>query len=329
IKIGRTIQSCVRSQARIIDDLMDISRSRMGKLKINASAIYLEETIIGSLAWAREQCKAKGIAFGIDLAPEALLIHADPVRIEQVAMNLLTNAVKFTGAGGSIQVRTLRDGDDAVLTVSDTGRGIASQYLTEVFELYKQGGLQPSPGDGGMGIGLALARDIVSLHGGHLDDASEGPGLGATFTLRLPTHIRTDFGAFDALEESASLQGLRILYVDDSSDTLESFGQLLRLEGAVVIPALGAREALRQARAAPAIDLILSDVGMPEMDGYQLIAELRRRPETASVPAIALTGYGRPQDVQRALTAGFNAHLDKPIAMGRLKATVRELREGR
>jgi two-component system CheB/CheR fusion protein len=329
MKIGRTIQSCVRSQARIIDDLMDISRSRMGKLKINASAIYLDETLTSTLAWAREQCATKGIAFTIEPSNEPLLIHADPVRIEQVAMNLLTNAVKFTSAGGSIRVRTRLQGDEAVLTVADTGRGIASQYLSEVFELYKQGGLQPAPGDGGMGIGLALARDIVGLHGGHLDAASPGAGLGATFTLRLPTHARTDFGAFDEIEAPTSLQGLRILYVDDSVDTLESFGALLGLEGVTVIAALGGHEALQLAEATPALDLILSDVGMPRMDGYQLIAELRRRPETAHVPAIALTGYGRPQDVQQALEAGFNAHLNKPIEMGRLKAAVRSLLQGK
>ncbi|RZL29703.1 MAG: PAS domain S-box protein, partial [Rubrivivax sp.] len=265
MKIGRTIQSCVRSQARIINDLMDISRAGMGKLKINASALYLEETLTSSFAWARDECEGKGIAFSADLSAEPLLVHADPVRIEQVVMNLLTNAVKFTGAGGSIRVHTQRQGEDAVLTVADTGRGIASQYLAEVFELYKQGGPQPSAGDGdgGMGIGLALARDIVGLHGGHLDAASPGPGLGATFTLRLPIHARTDFGGLDALEESTSLQGLRILHVDDSADTLDTFGMLLELEGVNVVPALGGREALRLAEATPALDLILSDLGMP------------------------------------------------------------------
>ncbi|RYG88053.1 MAG: PAS domain S-box protein [Alphaproteobacteria bacterium] len=323
-KIGRTIQSCVRSQARIIDDLLDISRARVGKLKINASEIYLEETLTASLAWAREQCEAKGISFTTDLSAEPLLVKADPIRIEQVAMNLLTNAVKFTSAGGSMHVSTKLQGDEAVLTVEDTGRGIASHYLAEVFELYKQGSQQASAG-GGMGIGLALARDIVELHGGHLAAASPGPGMGATFTLRLPMHTRTDFGALDAVDDAVSLQGLRILYVDDSVDTLESFSTLLSLDGAEVIPALGGREALQLVETTPALDVILSDVGMPEMDGYQLIAELRKRPETAGVPAVALTGYGRPQDVQHALDAGFNAHLDKPVELGKLKATIRSL----
>ncbi len=326
MKIGRTIQSCVRSQARIIDDLLDISRSRMGKLKINASAIYLDETVMASLAWAREQCEVKGIVFNADLAPEPLLVHADPIRIEQVAMNLLSNAVKFTGAAGHITVRTARQGEDAVFMVKDSGRGIARQHLAEVFELYKQGSPQQPSDGGGMGIGLALARDLVFLHGGALEAASPGPGMGATFTLKLPVHVRTDFGAFDQLEDSTSLQGLRILYVDDSQDTLETFAELLKLEGAIVTPALGGREALRLVQAAPGLDLILSDVGMPGMDGYELIAELRRIAATAQVSAIALTGYGRPQDVQKALDAGFNAHINKPVEMGRLKAALRALK---
>jgi two-component system CheB/CheR fusion protein len=328
LKIGRTIQSSVRSQARIIDDLLDISRMRMGKLKISAASIYLDETILGSLTWAREQCQAKGIAFHAELSPEPLLIHADPIRIEQVAMNILGNAVKFTGSGGSVTVRTALQGDEAVLTVHDTGRGIASHYLGEVFELYKQGAQRPVSGDGGMGIGLALARQIVTLHEGHIEAASPGPGRGATFTLRLPAHSRTDFAALDTPDDSTPLAGLHILYVDDSVDTLETFGALLGFEGATVTTAMGGREALQLAQSGAAFDLILSDLGMPEIDGYELIAALRRLPATAEVPAIALTGYGRPQDVQRALDAGFNAHVNKPIQMSLLKAEVSALRSG-
>ena len=323
-KIGRTIERSVRSQARIIDDLLDISRSRMGKLKMNSASIYLEETVKASVAWAHEQCRVKGVDFREQISAESLLVHADPIRIEQVAMNLLSNAVKFTGPGGSISVRTERRGDEAVFSVEDTGRGIPEPLLSEVFELYKQGA-QPAHGEGGMGIGLALARDIVALHGGQLGATSPGAGLGSVFTLRLPLHEPTDFSVFDSLEQSASLQGLRVLYVDDSIDTLSGFAELLGFEGAIVIAASSAREALDLAENSQPLDLILSDLGMPGMDGYELIAELRRRPATARVPAIALTGYGRPQDVHRALEAGFNTHLNKPVEMSRLKAAVSAL----
>jgi two-component system CheB/CheR fusion protein len=328
-KIGQAIQSTVRSQARIIDDLLDISRTRTGKLMLQPADLDLTEALQSSLQWAENHAQERGIRLELQIAPGPLPVRGDPARIEQIAMNLLSNAFKFGVAGGRVGVTLRSLGDEAVFEVSDSGRGIRPEFLPHVFGMFKQDAPRTTARElAGLGIGLALVRDLVQLHGGEVSARSPGLGHGATFTVRLPIHVPSGFTPLDAGADEDALAGLRVLFVDDSTDTLESFAELMSLDGAVVQTAPSATQALDCA-AAETFDLLLSDIGMPGMDGYDLIAELRRRETTRALPAIALTGYGRALDDRRALDAGFNAHLSKPIDIRRLKALVRSLGVGR
>jgi two-component system CheB/CheR fusion protein len=323
-KIGKTIQRTVRSQARIIDDLLDISRTQSGKLVLAARHMNLADGLQSSVAWASKLAADKGIDFHVALPDEPLFVQADPTRIEQIALNLLSNAIKFTPPGGHISVKLRRYEDEAVLEIADTGRGIDAAFLPQVFDLFKQAEPHESRSEGGLGIGLALVRDLVHLHGGTVRVNSPGLGRGATFTVFLPLRENSDFGHLAPPANGAALEGLRILYVDDTLDTLEIFKSLLELEGATVLTASSGKEALEVAQS-NSLDLVLSDIGMPVMDGYQFIEALRAMPAMAKVPAVALTGYGRAQDAERALQSGFNAHLSKPVEMHKLRNLVERL----
>jgi two-component system CheB/CheR fusion protein len=329
MRSARTIQRTVQGQARIIDDLLDMSRSNVGKLVVNRVPLLLLEAIQPCMTWALAETRAKGVRLYAEGFDEPILIDGDPVRIEQIAWNLLSNAIKFSRNGGSILVRVLRDGDDALLEVTDSGRGIAPAFLPHVFEMFRQADAPTTRGEGGMGIGLALVKNLAELHGGRVAAESEGVGRGSTFRVWLPIHERTGFGELVESEGAPqrSVTGTRILLVDDTPDTLETFGYLLEHEGSVVTPAESGAEALRLAES-QSFDLIISDIGMPQMDGYEMITEMRSRPRSRSLPAIALTGYGRPQDVQRALAAGFNAHVDKPVDMEHLREVMKAVLSG-
>jgi two-component system CheB/CheR fusion protein len=324
IKAARTIQQTVRSQARIIDDLLDLSRTRTGKLVLNVAPLYLADALQDSLAWAAKQAAEKNITFRAELTDEPLLIRADPIRIEQVALNLLSNAIKFTPPFGRIAVRLSREDEEALLEVVDTGRGFPASFMPHIFQLFKQADTRTSREQTGLGIGLALVRELVELQGGSVAAESAGQGLGATFSVRLPLSMRTEFSELSSPELGGSLAGLRILYVEDSPDALSTFSALLQLEGAQVHAAATGSEALQIARR-QTVDLVISDIGMPGMDGYQFMAELRKLPACARVPTIALTGYGRPKDIEQAMAAGFNAHLSKPINMDELNRRVQDL----
>jgi two-component system, chemotaxis family, CheB/CheR fusion protein len=324
MRAARTIQRTVQGQARIIDDLLDMSRSNVGKLAVNRVPLLLLEAIQPCMTWALAESRAKGVRLYAEGFDDPIQVDGDAVRVEQIAWNLLSNAIKFSRSGGSIVVRVSRDGDDALLEVTDSGRGIAPGFLPHVFEMFKQADALTTRGEGGLGIGLALVKNLAELHGGRVAAESKGVGHGSTFRVWLPLHQRTGFGSLDGVsaEPPRPLAGMRILLVDDTTDTLETFGYLLEHEGAVVTPAVSGAEALSLAASAD-FDLLVSDVGMPHMDGYQLVAELRRLPRTAALPAIALTGYGRPQDVQRALDAGFDAHVDKPVDFPHMREVIK------
>jgi two-component system CheB/CheR fusion protein len=314
MRAAQTIQRTVQGQAHIIDDLLDMSRTNVGKLAVNRVPLLLLEAIQPCMTWALAESRGKGVQLYAEGFDDPILVDGDPVRVEQIAWNLLSNAIKFSRSGGSIVVRVSRDGEDALLQVTDTGRGIAPVFLPHLFEMFKQAEAPTTRGEGGLGIGLALVKSLAELHGGRVAAESEGPGRGATFRVWLPLHRATEFSPREGAGSATprSLVGMRVLLVDDAPDTLETFGYLLEHEGAVVTPASSGAEALRLAATAD-FDLLVSDVGMPQMDGYEMIAQMRGRPRTAALPAIALTGYGREQDVQRALSAGFNAHVDKPV----------------
>jgi two-component system, chemotaxis family, CheB/CheR fusion protein len=323
-KAARAIQGSVKAQGRIIDDLLDLSRTRAGKLVLNRTSVYLAEALQSPFEWAAREAAAKRITFVLDVTDTSLLVDAEPVRLEQIAMNLLSNALKFTPAGGRITVRLSQEGDRAQLRVTDTGRGISPQFLPHVFGLFKQAETHTTRAEGGLGIGLALVQGLVLLHDGVVKAESDGDGRGSTFTVSLPLKQTIDFGALREDESADALAKMKILLVEDNADAREMFASLLEMEGAEVISADSGKEALSAADSHD-FDLIISDIGMPVMDGYTMMAEMRKKPRAASVPSIALTGYGREQDVDRARAAGFTLHMNKPVDVNELKANIKKL----
>jgi two-component system CheB/CheR fusion protein len=239
------------------------------------------------------------------------------VRVEQIVWNLMSNALKFTPPGGSIELRLSQGAGEARLDVTDSGQGIAPDFIGEVFEMFRQADRSTTRAHGGMGIGLALVKHLAEEQGGRVAAVSEGIGRGSRFSVWLPLADGTPReGAPD--EGLPMLHGLHLLVVDDAVDALESFSALLRLEGAEVTAVSSAQQALAALETAGRVDVILSDVAMPEMDGYELIRRVRADPRTERLPAIALTGFGRSEDAHRALTAGFDAHLAKPVQIEHL-----------
>jgi two-component system CheB/CheR fusion protein len=252
-----------------------------------------------------------------------LCVHADPVRTEQIIWNLLSNAVKFTPEKGSITVQAEVEGAEVRIDVSDNGVGIARDELTYIFDMFHQIETGAARARGGMGIGLALVKQLAELQGGRVHAASEGPGKGSVFSVWLPRDKDdSGFGSLDLPDPS--LTGLRVLVVDDESATLAAFGQLLTLDGAAVSVVDGAEKAL-VAVERETFDLIISDLAMPGRDGFWLIGQLRQRPASQHLPCIAVSGMGRPSDRERALAAGFDTHLAKPLRMDALRQTVARL----
>lgn len=318
-----TIQRAVLGQAKIIDDLLDFSRVHTGKLNLQITTMDLAnvvDTIAQALRRDGEQKNVQVVTEGLD---GPLWIHADPVRVEQIVWNLASNAMKFTPAGGTVWLKLGREGEMGRLDVVDNGMGIAAESLPHIFELFTQSQAAKLAGKTGLGIGLALVRELTERHGGRVEAASEGPDRGARFTVWLPVDQAAVQPA-PGMATSQPLGGLRILLVDDSEDTLLGFGELLRMEGATVTTASSGPEALEEL-SRESFDVLLSDISMPGMDGYELLRAVRARRETANMPAIALTGLGRPHDISRATEAGFNGHMGKPVAIPELLAILRNV----
>ncbi|MEJ8852295.1 CheR family methyltransferase [Variovorax rhizosphaerae] len=323
-----TIRRTVHAQAQIIDDLLDLSRLQTGKLTLSRSPVKWLPIIERIVDAMRKDAEAKKVA--VSLEAEDLAIFADVVRVEQIFWNLVSNALKFTPAGGTVQVRLTRDGHWALLEVQDSGRGIEPAFLGQVFDMFQQGDHKPTTRrEGGMGIGLALVRSLAQLHGGIVEADSEGAGKGSVFRVRLPLlEGALDNGAQGfQLVASQALSGRRILMVDDDFHTLETLAELLRSEGASVTTATNGPEALEIATQG-AFDLVISDIGMPGMDGFELMTRLRQMPHAARWPAIAITGFGRVQDLEKAKSAGFDVHLSKPVSLEALTEAVGKLGRG-
>jgi PAS domain S-box-containing protein len=319
-----TIKRNALAQSQLVRDLLDLSRLHTGKLSLNLEAVAFSAVISNAVETVRRDAAAKEIEIIVRGHEDILFVTADPLRLEQIVWNLLNNAVKFTPQGGRVVVTLVSDGATAVLSVKDTGEGIEPSFLPHVFDMFRQADASSSRKFGGLGIGLALVRQLVQLQGGTVVAASDGRGKGAEFTISIPVSRETNRAASSSPQSADVLADLRVLIVDDSQDTLEMLACLLELEGATVDSASSGAEALELA-ADRTFDAVVSDISMPEMDGFQFLSRLRRIPGHKDVPVLALTGFGRAEDVKRAESAGFVSHVTKPLDFDNLVEMLRQI----
>ena len=310
------IERNARLQAQLINDLLDVSRIIAGKLELERYAVDLVLVVQEALDAVRGDVEARALVLDASLDPATGEVLGDPRRLQQVVSNLLSNAVKFTPRGGRIAVRLTREGVDARLSVSDTGEGIDPELLPHIFEPFQQADSTTSRAHQGLGLGLAIVRQLVDAHGGRARAESAGRGHGASFVVELPViavrALRPGVSpAAPGRDAGARLDGLRVLVVDDHGDAREVLGLVLRECGAEVHLAAGAAEALEILARAP-IDVLVSDLAMPGIDGYELIAAVRAA-RGAAIPAVALTAYAGREVRERAIAAGFAAHATKPL----------------
>lgn len=334
-----TIERNARSQSQLIDDLLDVSRIITGKLRLDVHAVELVSIIEAAIDSMRPAAEAKAIHFEVTLDRAASHVTGDASRLQQVAWNLFSNAVKFTPEGGRVEVRLERSGQGhAQITVSDTGQGIKQQFLPFIFDRFRQADGSTTRKHGGLGLGLAIVRHLVELHGGTISVHSDGEDQGATFTIVLPLRIGrsgSDAGGElssvvikeerDSFQPSTVLEGLCILVVDDEADTRDLVSTVLTQCGAEVISCGTAAEALT-AVLSWRPDLLVSDIGMPEEDGYSLIKKVRQLDQPCGrIPAVALTAYASTEDRIRILSAGFQMHLAKPVEPQELVTVIANL----
>ncbi|MBL4835848.1 MAG: PAS domain S-box protein [Pseudomonas sp.] len=324
-KAVATIHEAVTSQAKIIDDLLDVSRVRTGKLKLQRREVDVGPLITEIVKVVKADERGRTFELNMEAAnSEPLIIDADPVRVEQIIWNLLNNALKFSADADPITINVFREENCAKVEVIDRGQGIAAEHLDRVFDLFGQVETQHTRlHRGGLGIGLSLVRQLAEAHGGQVQVASPGEGQGSTFSVLLPLSLlQENRPALAQLEtEGSRMKGLRVLLVDDSPEVLEVMQLLLDTEEAQVSSFASPLEALEVAKQRE-FDLIISDIGMPQMNGYDLMRALRNLPQLARTPAIALTGFGNTRDAERAHEAGFDLHLGKPVSYDALLEAV-------
>ena len=331
-KRSRAIHAIVdgaRRQAQLIDDLLDVARIMSGKLRLSRAAVDARDIVTAAIELVQPASDAKGIRLIFDAAPSIPPVDADGARLQQIVWNLLSNAIKFTPEKGTVGLR-LTAADHAIeIAVTDTGPGIAADFLESVFEPFRQADATTTRAHGGLGLGLAIVRHLVEAHGGTVRAASGGAGCGATFTVRLPI---PDAAAAPAPTATApadnpiSLEHLRVLVVDDDGDNRSMVQASLESHDAIVLTAGSTPEAL-DVLTRERVDVVLTDIAMPGEDGYALICKIRASsdPTTASIPAIALTASARSEDRHLALRAGFQLHLAKPVGPDDLTAAIASL----
>jgi signal transduction histidine kinase/CheY-like chemotaxis protein len=333
--VGRVLDRIAKAQVQVIDDLLDVSRIVTGKLRMELAPIELNKLVADSLDTIRPAAEAKAIELVPVIDSSAGVIVADRTRLQQVLWNLLSNAVKFTAIGGRVQVMVRRAGEEqGAITVNDNGEGIDPAFLPHVFERFSQSESSTSRRHFGLGLGLAISRHLVEMHGGTIRAESQGQGKGASFTIELPLKHRPgmtasrapeplqstgisppspDNGSAAAINEQA-VRGLTVMLVEDDLDGREALASLLEHFGVNVVTAASAAETLATLpRVKP--DVLLADIGLPDEDGYSLLKKVRALPveQGGRVPALALTGFTRDQDRRLALAAGFQGHVGKPF----------------
>ena len=330
------IERNTRSQAQIVNDLLDVSRIISGKLKLELASIDLGEVVRAAIETVEPTARVKGVTLNADLPARTAMSVGDADRLQQVAWNLISNAVKFTPRGGEVTVGLSREESHYTLQIIDSGAGIAPSFLPHVFERFRQADASSTRATGGLGLGLSIVRHLVEQHGGEVSVDSPGLGQGSIFSVRLPiapiVPLAQEIGSTapndseETTKPKPSLKGLKILVVDDEADARKMLQMVLSRYGARIETAASAQQAL-EVFGAFRPDILLSDIGMPDADGYSLIESIRALPDAqgGQTPAVALTAYARGEDRARALEAGFQNHLAKPIAPAKLVAALSEL----
>jgi signal transduction histidine kinase/ActR/RegA family two-component response regulator len=329
----QVIERNASAQARMIDDMLDMARIAAGKLRLDMRPVDVVKVLLASVDVVMPAVHAKRITLRTNLDPKTPSVLGDQDRLQQVIWNLLSNALKFTEPGGTIDVRLALNGRFARIVVSDTGHGISPAFLPHVFERFRQADASSSRRHGGLGVGLALVHDLIQLHGGSVRAYSDGEGKGATFIIDLPTvpsqELDIEVDAELLHQPMVSLDHVRVLLIDDETDARELSLAVLEQCGACVKAVASGAEAISMLLDTPRgllPHVIVSDLGMPTEDGYQVIRRIRALDEECSrIPAVAVTGYATSDDVERALTAGFQVHISKPMDPAAFVATVADL----
>lgn len=337
-----TIKRNAKVQAQIIDDILDVSRIITGNLYLELHPIELPPVLESAINVVRPTAEAKGIQIEVDFEPEPAAVSGDSNRLQQVFWNLLSNAVKFTPAGGKVTVRLRHVDSEVEIEVTDTGQGITSEFLPFVFDRFRQADSTSTRQHGGLGLGLAIARHLIEIHGGSIEARSLGEGQGATLTVRLPlvgsvaespgtsiqARIAAEEESRERLKSRQLLSGLHVLIVDDDRDTLELLSAALTQRSARVTTASSAAEAIKALKFFRP-DVLISDIAMPGEDGYELIQKVIALDLVPGIPAIAITAYAKQEDKERALAAGFQCYLAKPVELGELISAVAEASQNR
>ena len=321
------IERNARLQAQLIEDLLDVSRIVTGKVQVDLRPLAVGPIVSTVLESIRPTAEAKGVSLRASVGHETPWILGDASRVQQILWNLLSNAIKFTPAGGHVSVELTSDNCDVQVCIRDTGIGIPPEFLPHVFERFRQADSSTTRAHTGVGLGLAIVRDLVELHGGSVAARSEGANRGSLFVVSFPAAAAQPEGVVEAVARPMSppLDGVRVLVVDDDSETRDLLSQALGATGARVTTAESARQAFDQLRSAGA-DVLVSDIGMPEEDGLSLMRRIRSLSgRSGKIPAIALTAYARLEDRDRAMEAGFQLHFSKPVELAELQAGVATL----
>ncbi|MDQ2989436.1 MAG: ATP-binding protein, partial [Pseudomonadota bacterium] len=333
-----TIERNARAQAQLIEDLLDMSRITSGKVLLDMQTLAPAVFIDAAVETVRPAAEAKNIRLEKHYEADAGMIAGDPARLQQVIWNLLSNAIKFTPRDGLVQIHVRRGAGSVDIAVSDSGAGIAPEFITHVFERFRQGDASTTRQHGGLGLGLSIVKHLIEQHGGTVRVASEGEGRGACFTMELPAATpqliaarsdRAPYSPPSPLTPDIVLRDLsrvKVLVVDDEPDARDLIKRILSDCNAIVTTAPSARAALAAfGEARP--DVLVSDLGMPDMDGFELLAQVRALGSAAggNLPAVALTAFARSEDRLRALEAGFAAHISKPVEPSQLIATVAKM----
>jgi signal transduction histidine kinase/ActR/RegA family two-component response regulator len=339
IRAVDSIKRNAKAQAQIIDDILDVSRIITGHLYLELHPIELAPVLDSAINVVRPTAEAKGIQIEVDLGPEPAAVPGDTNRLQQVFWNLLSNAVKFTPAGGKVSVQLRQVDSQVQIEVTDTGQGITAEFLPFVFDRFRQQDSTSTRQHGGLGLGLAIARHLVEIHGGNISARSRGAGAGATFTVRLPllgslverpeevittTEIDADEESQERLRSQQILSGLRILLVDDDKDTLELLSAALTQRSATVTAVSSVAAAVDWIKSCRP-DVLISDIAMPGEDGHELMRQVLALDVVPRIPAIAITAYAKEEDKERALAAGYQRYLSKPVELRDFISTVAEV----